>query len=87
MVCLQRLAQLGLFGRSLPPTEQCFIIITDSVVKQLDGLKNEPASGPAIRRFLGRGLDALGPPGGLPAPACRGPYEGMLLLANSQDRR
>lgn len=39
---LQRLAAAGRFGRSLPPEDQTFIVIADSVMKQLDGLKGVP---------------------------------------------
>lgn len=42
---------------------QVFLVVTDSVLKQLDGLKNDGAVRPAIRRFLGQGLDAYGPAG------------------------
>jgi hypothetical protein len=44
---------------------QVFVVVTDSVLKQLDGLKNDPAVRPAVRRFLGQGLDAYGPAGAL----------------------
>lgn len=60
---LGQLAQQGRFGRSLPAHEQVFLVVTDSVLKQLDGLKNDGAVRPAIRRFLGQGLDAYGPAG------------------------
>lgn len=40
------------------------MVVTDSVLKQLDGLKNDPAARAAVRRFLGQGLDAYGPAGG-----------------------
>lgn len=45
---------------------QVFLVVTDSVLKQLDGLKNDPAARPAVRRFLGQGLDACGPAGAPP---------------------
>lgn len=51
------------FGRSLPASEQVFIVIVDSVAKQLDGLKNNPEAMSSVRRFLGRGLDTCGPAG------------------------
>ncbi len=38
-------------------------MLTDSVAKQLDGLKNDGAVSAAIRRFLGKGLDTCGPAG------------------------
>ncbi|KAL4447204.1 hypothetical protein ABPG77_007237 [Micractinium sp. CCAP 211/92] len=60
---LGRLAQQGRFGRALPAHEQVFLVVTDSVLKQLDGLKNDPAARAAVRRFLGQGLDAYGPAG------------------------
>ncbi|KAL4443702.1 hypothetical protein ABPG75_011439 [Micractinium tetrahymenae] len=60
---LGRLAQQGRFGRALPPHEQVFLVVTDSVLKQLDGLKNDPAARAVVRRFLGQGLDAYGPAG------------------------
>ena len=59
-------SEQGLFGRALPAAEQAFIIIADSVMKQLDGLKDDPALSKAVRRFLGKGLDAYGPAGRLP---------------------
>ncbi|KAK9864755.1 hypothetical protein WJX84_002779 [Apatococcus fuscideae] len=60
---LQELAKAGLFGRALPAHEQVFVILADSVIRQLDGLKDDPALSRAIRRFLGKGLDAYGPAG------------------------
>ena len=36
---LQRLCGEGRFGRALHPLDQTFIVISDSVLKQLDGLK------------------------------------------------
>lgn len=36
---LARLARDGRFGRSLPPHEQVLVVVADSVMKQLDGLK------------------------------------------------
>ncbi len=62
---LQEQAERGQFGRALPAAEQVFLILADSVVKQLDGLKDDPNLSRAIRRFLGKGLDAYGPAGGL----------------------
>jgi hypothetical protein len=71
-VCLsvwisQDLALAGLFGRTLPPWEQAFVVVTDSVMKQLDGLKKDPTLCRHIRRFLGHGLDTYGPAGPRPA--------------------
>jgi len=60
---LQELAQSSRFGRALPPSEQTFVVLTDSVLKQLDGLKGNPALASAVRAFLGRGLDSCGPAG------------------------
>lgn len=42
MSSLQALAATGQFGRSLPAMDQAFIVIADSVMKQLDGLKTVP---------------------------------------------
>lgn len=36
---LTNVARAGGFGRALAPEEQAFIVISDSVMKQLDGLK------------------------------------------------
>jgi hypothetical protein len=36
------------------------------VAKQLDALKNDAALSQPVRRFLGKGLDACGPAGGVP---------------------
>ncbi|KAI3428192.1 hypothetical protein D9Q98_006572 [Chlorella vulgaris] len=60
---LGQLARQARFGRALPPQEQIFLVVTDSVLKQLDGLKNDAAARPVIRRFLGQGLDTYGPAG------------------------
>ncbi|PRW56620.1 Serine threonine- kinase CTR1 isoform B [Chlorella sorokiniana] len=60
---LEGLAKAGRFGRALPPHEQVFLVVTDSVLKQLDGLKNDPGARPAVRRFLGQFLDLCGPAG------------------------
>ncbi|KAL4858459.1 hypothetical protein ACK3TF_001437 [Chlorella vulgaris] len=60
---LGQLARQARFGRALPPQEQVFLVVTDSVLKQLDGLKNDAAARPVIRRFLGQGLDTYGPAG------------------------
>ena len=63
---MQELAEAGLFGRALPANEQVFVIVADSVIRQLDGLKADPNLSRAIRRFLGKGLDAYGPAGDVP---------------------
>lgn len=36
---LASLAREGRFGRALPPEDQVFVVVADSVMKQLDGLK------------------------------------------------
>lgn len=59
----QELASAGRFGRALPPAEQAFLLLTDSVAKQLDALKNDASLSQPVRRFLGKGLDACGPAG------------------------
>lgn len=64
---VQGLAAGGLFGRALPAREQAFVVVTDSVAKQLDGLKNDRALSGPVRRFWSAGLDACGPAG---APSC-----------------
>jgi hypothetical protein len=81
MPCLQHThhscAELGptccphLPARALPGEDQTYIIIADSVMKQLDGLKSggyargEEAQRLArcVREFMGRGLEACGPAG------------------------
>lgn len=60
---LAQLADRGLFGRALPATEQVFIIVPASVAIQLDALKTDPWARPAVRRFMGKGLDEMGPAG------------------------
>ncbi|KAG2436329.1 hypothetical protein HXX76_006638 [Chlamydomonas incerta] len=60
---LLELAGEGRFGRSLPPEEQVFIVVADSVMKQLDGLKSSADSCAAIRRFMRDGLEQAGPAG------------------------
>lgn len=62
-LCVQELAAAGRFGRALPADEQAFVLLTDSVAKQLDALKNDAALSQPVRRFLGKGLDACGPAG------------------------
>jgi hypothetical protein len=46
----------GRFGRGLPADEQTFVVISDSVMKQLDGLKTVPECRKAIRRFFKVGV-------------------------------
>ena len=65
---IQELASAGRFGRALPPAEQTFLLLTDSVAKQLDALKNDASLAQPVRRFLGKGLDACGPAGGAQLP-------------------
>ncbi|KAG2454515.1 hypothetical protein HYH02_000362 [Chlamydomonas schloesseri] len=60
---LLELAAEGRFGRSLPPEEQVFIVVADSVMKQLDGLKSSVDACAAIRRFMRDGLEQAGPAG------------------------
>jgi hypothetical protein len=60
---LLSLSRKGLFGRSLPPSEQTFIVVPASVATQLDALKVDPRAKSAIRRFMAQGLDELGPAG------------------------
>eukprot|EP00198_Chlamydomonas_reinhardtii_P010400 XP_001699737.1 predicted protein [Chlamydomonas reinhardtii] len=60
---LLELAGEGRFGRSLPPEEQVFIVVADSVMKQLDGLKTSMDACSAIRRFMRDGLEQAGPAG------------------------
>ena len=43
--------------------EQVFVVVTDSVAKQLDGLKNDRALSTPVRRFWSHGLDTCGPAG------------------------
>lgn len=66
---LQEQSEAGLFGRALPANEQVFVILADSVIRQLDGLKDDPNLSRAIRRFLGKGLDAYGPAGAVAFPS------------------
>ena len=66
----QALARQGLFGRGLPAGEQTFVVVTDSVAKQLDGLKRDPALSAAVRRFWSHGLDACGPAGNTSSARC-----------------
>lgn len=53
----------NLFGRSLSATEQTFIVVPASVATQLDGLKTDPGARGAVRRFMSKGLDDMGPAG------------------------
>lgn len=63
MRALQEFAEKQRFGRSLPSAQQVFIVLADSVLKQLDGLKSDFSLCVAIRAFLGSRLDACGPAG------------------------
>ncbi|KAG2493121.1 hypothetical protein HYH03_008549 [Edaphochlamys debaryana] len=60
---LTALAAAGRFGRALPAHEQVFIVVADSVMKQMDALKSQPESRAAVRRFLAEGLEQAGPAG------------------------
>jgi hypothetical protein len=85
----QALARQGLFGRGLPAEQQTFVVVTDSVAKQLDGLKKDPALSAAVRRFWSHGLDACGPAGaplhsGVPAQSCPCPAGRFQMQSRSQ---
>lgn len=60
---LFNLSNRGLFGRTLPPREQIFIIVPASVATQLDALKADVGARGAVRRFMSKGLDDMGPAG------------------------
>jgi len=60
---LFNLSNRGLFGRTLPPREQIFIIVPASVATQLDALKADAGARGAVRRFMSKGLDDMGPAG------------------------
>ncbi len=60
---LFNLSTQGLFGRTLPPREQIFIIVPASVATQLDALKADAGARGAVRRFMNKGLDDMGPAG------------------------
>lgn len=60
---LFNLSNRGLFGRILPPREQVFIIVPASVATQLDALKADAGARGAVRRFMSKGLDDMGPSG------------------------
>ncbi|KAG1668748.1 hypothetical protein FOA52_014294 [Chlamydomonas sp. UWO 241] len=79
---MEALAGQGRFGRSLPADEQTFIVISDSVMKQLDGLKTVPECRKAIRRFFKDGLEAMGP-AGFDFLTVLGAHEGEGLLLES----
>lgn len=50
---LQSLAGAGRFGRSLAPEQQSFLVLPDTVLKQLDSLKaGDPGVGGPVRRFF-----------------------------------
>ena len=59
----QELAEAGLAGRSLPPGDQVLLVITDSVMQQLDALKADGSVGYAVRRFFREVLEVCGPAG------------------------
>ena len=48
-----------------PSPPPCGLQVSDSVMKQLDGLKSQVDTRVAIRKFLSEGLEALGPAGGV----------------------
>lgn len=73
MDLLLQLAAAGRFGRGLPAADQTFIVISDSVMKQLDGLKAVPECRVAVRKFLKEGLESMGPAG----EGCTGEGWGM----------
>ncbi|KAF5840569.1 hypothetical protein DUNSADRAFT_16232 [Dunaliella salina] len=75
---LASLAREGRFGRALPPTEQVFVVVADSVMKQLDGLKTLPETRVAVRKFMSEGLEEMGP-GGLDFLTVLGAHEGEGL--------
>jgi hypothetical protein len=56
-VGVQDLAADGRFGRDLAPEDQTFLVLSDSVMKQLDALKKLPGTAGAVRRFMAEGLD------------------------------
>eukprot|EP00798_Chlamydomonas_sp_ICE-L_P013400 gene13398-19251_t len=83
MDILQRLAQEGRFGRvGLNSSDRIFIVIADSVMKQLDSLKALSTTRVAIRKFLSEGLEAMGP-AGTDFLTVLGAHEGEGLLLES----
>lgn len=85
MKALQELAERQRFGRSLPPSQQVFIVLADSVLKQLDGLKSDSSHCVAIRAFLSTRLDACGP-AGLDFLTVLGAHEGegVIVAADAE---
>ncbi|GAX79974.1 hypothetical protein CEUSTIGMA_g7413.t1 [Chlamydomonas eustigma] len=78
----QDYAEKGRFGQALEKDEQTFIVISDSVMKQLDGLKSVPELRVGIRKFLKDGLEMMGP-SGYDFLTILGAHEGEgLLLEN-----
>jgi hypothetical protein len=53
----QALASNGRFGRGLAPEQQTFLVLADTVLKQLDALKStEPSVSGPVRRCGGGGV-------------------------------
>jgi hypothetical protein len=78
---LLSLASERRFGRHLPSADdRTFIVVADSVAKQLDGLKRDPRTASACRRFFGAVLDRAGP-GGADFCTLLGAHEGEGLVA------
>lgn len=63
--CLLSLAALGrqAAGGPGPASDRVHVVVSDSVMKQLDGMKKDPILGMAVRRFFSTDLDTLGPAG------------------------
>lgn len=58
-------------GRALPQHDQVLVVITDSVMQQLDALKSDGNVGFAVRRFFRDVLEECGPAGALAAMGMR----------------
>ncbi len=61
---IQRLAAINRFGRAIRPMDRILLVITDSVMRQMDSLKKDNTVGHAVRRFFREGLEKWGPAGG-----------------------
>lgn len=63
--CLLSLAALGRQAAGVPgpASDRVHVVVSDSVMKQLDGMKKDPILGMAVRRFFSTDLDTLGPAG------------------------
>ncbi|KAL6757892.1 hypothetical protein V8C86DRAFT_2612814 [Haematococcus lacustris] len=80
---LTTLARARKFGRSgLSVEDQVFLVVADSVMKQLDGLKGQPDARAAIRKFLSHGLEECGP-AGLDFLTVLGAHEGEGLALDA----